>query len=209
MDDFSVSNSVLLSSNNSLNNSVNSSLLASDPVVDLIMSTPKPNYIIYNESKLAHQLLDNLTGIEIGASSHNPFGLNALNVDYTEEDNIFKANQITHTGTFKKVDIIASGDKLPFPNCSQDYEWLRVVKPGGYVFIVVPHKERTFDVARNRTTLAELIERHEHPNPPVPYVPAHYSVWITEDFLELCKHFNWKVVAVQDVDDKLAIALQL
>uniref|UniRef100_A0A915EMU7 Methyltransferase type 11 domain-containing protein n=1 Tax=Ditylenchus dipsaci TaxID=166011 RepID=A0A915EMU7_9BILA len=112
------------------------------------MSTPKPNYIIYNESKLAHQLLDNLTGIEIG-------------------------------GTFKKVDIIASGDKLPFPNCSQDYvlsshviehfydpiktikEWLRVVKPGGYVFIVVPHKERTFDVARNRTTLAELIERHD------------------------------------------------
>uniref|UniRef100_A0A915EN35 Uncharacterized protein n=1 Tax=Ditylenchus dipsaci TaxID=166011 RepID=A0A915EN35_9BILA len=57
---------------------------------------------------------------------------------------------------------------------------------GGYVFIVVPHKKRTFDVARNRTTLAELIERHEHPNPPVPYVPAHFSVWVTEDFLELC-----------------------
>uniref|UniRef100_A0A915EP30 Methyltransferase type 11 domain-containing protein n=1 Tax=Ditylenchus dipsaci TaxID=166011 RepID=A0A915EP30_9BILA len=131
---------MVLSSNNPLSSSNSSSLLSSDPVIDLIASTPKHNYIIYNER------------------------------------------------TFKKVDIIASGDKLPFPNCSQDFvlsshviehfydpiktieEWLRVVKPNGYVFIVVPHKERTFDLARNRTSLAELIERHEHPNPPVPYL---------------------------------------
>uniref|UniRef100_A0A915EBP8 Methyltransferase type 11 domain-containing protein n=1 Tax=Ditylenchus dipsaci TaxID=166011 RepID=A0A915EBP8_9BILA len=118
-----------------------------------------------------------------------------------------KQNQIANTGTYKKVDIIASGDKLPFATNSQDFvlsshviehfydpvktikEWLRVVKPGGYVFIVVPHKERTFDRERNRTTLAELIHRHEHPT----------------DFVELCKHYKWKVVATQDVDDKLGI----
>uniref|UniRef100_A0A915EAN1 Methyltransferase type 11 domain-containing protein n=1 Tax=Ditylenchus dipsaci TaxID=166011 RepID=A0A915EAN1_9BILA len=135
-----------------------------------------------------------------------------------------KQNQIANTGTYKKVDIIASGDKLPFATNSQDFvlsshviehfydpvktikEWLRVVKPGGYVFIVVPHKERTFDRERNRTTLAELIHRHEHPTVGAVYEHSnHYSVWITQDFVELCKHYKWKVVATQDVDDKLGI----
>ena len=39
-------------------------------------------------------------------------------------------------------------------------EWLRVVRPGGYVFIIAPHKERIFDKERERTTLQETIDRH-------------------------------------------------
>jgi hypothetical protein len=69
--------------------------------------------------------------------------------------------------------------------------------------MVIPHKDRTFDSPRNRTTLAELLERHKGP-PPASITPvAHYSVWITQDLLELANHFNWKVVEWRDIDDKV------
>lgn len=44
----------------------------------------------YPESKLAHKLLDGMKGIEIGASLHNPFRLNTLNVDYTNQMDVFR-----------------------------------------------------------------------------------------------------------------------
>lgn len=185
----------------------------------------KKHHLIYYqepESPLAHEFLDGLKGIEIGASAHNPFGLHTLNVDYSDDyTTVYKQEEIQSTGKFAVVDIVASGDKLPLEDNSVDFvlsshviehfydpikavkEWLRVTRPGGYVFIIAPHKERTFDRDRPRTTLAELIERHEFPNPPVPDHHGHYSVWITEDFLELSNHFGWNVVKYQDVDDKI------
>jgi hypothetical protein len=84
-------------------------------------------------------------------------------------------------------------------------EWFRVVKSGGYVYMDIPHKERTFDKPRNRTTLSELLKRHNgsipHDNNPA----AHHSVWITMDVLELAKYFNWTVVEWSDQDDKTGI----
>lgn len=181
-----------------------------------------PKYIKFQESQLAHYLLDNLRGIEIGGSAHNPFGLNTLNIDYTDDYSTgFKNGEVEMCGEFLEVDIVAPGDDLPFKNNIWDFvisshviehfydpvktveEWLRVVKPGGFVFIIAPHKERTFDRDRPRTTLAEIVDRHEFPNPPVPDHHGHYSVWITEDFLEICNYYNWPVIAWQDVDDKV------
>lgn len=177
----------------------------------------------FQESALAHNFLDGLKGVEIGGSAQNPFCLkDCKNIDYTDEiDTSFKQEEITFTGSYAKVDIVAPGDKLPLADNSVDYvisshviehfydpvqtvnEWLRVVRPGGYIYIIAPHKERTFDKDRPRTTLAELIDRHDHPNPPVPDHHGHYSVWITEDFLELSQHYGWNVIASQDVDDKV------
>uniref|UniRef100_A0A915EP75 Uncharacterized protein n=1 Tax=Ditylenchus dipsaci TaxID=166011 RepID=A0A915EP75_9BILA len=54
-----------------------------------------------------------------------------------------------------------------------------------------------------RTTLAELIARHEQPKPPANDDHLHHSFWITEDFLEICRHFKWYIFAMQDVDDKV------
>lgn len=183
------------------------------------------NHFIYyqaRESPLAHKILDGLSGVEIGASAQNPFGLKTRNIDYSDDyTTVFKLEELSSTGTYAKVDLVAAGDALPLENDSVDFvisshviehfydpiravkEWLRVVRPGGYVYIIAPHKERTFDKPRPRTPLEELIDRHEHPNPPVPDHHGHYSVWITEDFLELSDHFNWKVIAWQDVDDKV------
>lgn len=187
-----------------------------------LRNTQKPGALRFRESQLAHQLLDGLRGIEIGGSIHNPFGLNTLNVDFSDDYTTpFKLEEIQMYGDCLRVDIVCPGDDLPFKDNVWDFvisshviehfydpvktikEWLRVVKPGGYVYMIVPHKQRTFDAPRPRTTLAEIIQNHEHPNPPVPDHHGHYSVWITQDFVEICNHYKWPVVAVQDVDDKV------
>uniref|UniRef100_A0A183BPJ1 Resolvase n=1 Tax=Globodera pallida TaxID=36090 RepID=A0A183BPJ1_GLOPA len=77
---------------------------------------------------------------------------------------------------------------------------------GGYVYMDVPHKERTFDQALPRTPLAELLDRHAGKRLPTAEnlkPKGHKSVWITEDLLELCKNFNWNVVKWRNVDDKV------
>ena len=133
----------------------------------------------FRESALAHKLLDGLNGIEIGGSAHNSFGLNSRNVDFTKQMTVFKEEEIRVCGEALPVDIAAPGDELPLEDNSVDFvinshviehfsdpikalkEWHRVVRPGGYIYVTAPHKERIFDKDRDRTTLAELIERHE------------------------------------------------
>jgi len=175
----------------------------------------------FKESALAHRLLDGLQGIEIGGSAHNAFGLNTRNVDYTGSlQTPFKEQEIKLCGEAMPVDIVAPGDQLPLADSTVDFvisshsiehfpdpiralkEWRRVVKDGGYLYVVAPHKERTFDKDRERSTLAELITRHETGICPDPDA-AHCSVWITEDFLELVHYLGWPIVAVQDSDDKV------
>ncbi len=174
----------------------------------------------FKESALAHQLLDGLEGLEIGGSAHNPFGLKTRNVDYMDGLTVFKQEEIKVCGEALPVDIVAPGDNLPLEDNSVDFvisshciehfpdpiktlkEWHRVVRPGGYLYVIAPHKERTFDKDRPRTTLAELIERHRTGIGPDPDA-AHCSVWITEDFVELVRYLGWPIVAVQDADDKV------
>ena len=163
--------------------------------------------------------MDGLKGIEIGGAVHNQFGLQTLNVD-NSVDTVFKKKEVSLAGTTLRVDLIAEGDELPLADNSQDFvltshviehfldpikalkEWCRVVRDGGYILAVVPHKERTFDKDRPRTPLSELIERHAA-NLPRPAVNKHFSVWIAEDFAELIEHLGWKLLEIQDPDDKV------
>lgn len=184
------------------------------------------NWGLIPASKLAYKYLKGLKGIEIGAGSQCNFCLNTINVDIADLskfDNPYSQAQKKVTGKVTKVDVIASGDNLPFDDNSYDFvinshvlehfydpikaiqEWVRVVKPNGYVFMIIPHKERTFDKDRERTTLNELIERHQWTlqNPDVNKGDAHHSVWITEDVLELCKYLNLNVVEYHDKDDNV------
>lgn len=173
----------------------------------------------FRQSRLAHRYLDGLQGIEIGGSAHNQFGLKTLNVDNSVET-VFKKKEVALTGTTLKIDLISEGDELPLADSSLDFvltshviehfldpikalkEWYRVVKDGGYILAVVPHKERTFDKDRPRTPLAELIDRHEA-NEPRPAINKHFSVWIAEDMVEVIEYLGWKLLEVQDPDDKV------
>jgi len=183
---------------------------------------------ILPESALAHKYCVG-KGLEIGGAAHNPFGLNTLNVDFTDSMGTeFKKEEIRRCGSAMKVDIIAHGDNIPLPDGSQDFvvsshvlehfpnpikallEWDRLIRPDGIIFMIVPHRERTFDKHKARTSLQHLIEdflnnnKAFHKNP-----TGHDHCWITEDILALVNwmidtlQVKWEIAEVQDVDDKV------
>jgi len=194
----------------------------------------------FQDSKLAHKYLDTLWGVEIGGSAHNPFNLpHCLNVDYTNEHTVFSKGSEILCNEIMKVDIIANGDELPFKDETFDYvisshviehffdpvkaikEWMRVIKKGGYVFIIAPTKDGLETEHRPCTKLEEIVARHEgkmtkddvvmeggHGISAVSKLPidrehGHWSVWNLEDFLPICKHYGWNVVEALKRDDKV------
>jgi len=215
-------------------------------------------------SKLALKYLEGLHGIEIGASMQNSFGLKrAINVDFSDEQGGLWQQKSCPPAT---VNIVASGDDLPFKDGTLDYvvsshviehffdpvkalkEWHRVIRPGGYVFVIAPHRDRTFDKHRDVTPVDELLDRStgrikitdyarplnqkalaargmENLGPYAEVLPQvlvrdkgralgegwayyesndhhHWSVWRTEDFVALVKRLKFRIVEVQDRDDK-------
>ena len=211
-------------------------------------------------SSLAKKYLEDLHGIEIGASTQNSFDLKrSINVDFSDEQGGLWQNKDCAPAV---VNIVALGDDLPFKDGTLDYvvsahviehffdpvkalrEWHRVIRPGGYIFIIAPHRDRTFDKHRDVTPVAELMDRstgklgianYARPVDPaalakVPgggevtphllvrdkkatkleagwrYFEAddhhHWSVWRTDDFVELVKRLKFTIVEVQDIDDK-------
>lgn len=167
------------------------------------------------------------TGLEIGGSAFNPFELQTRNVDYTDDMNTpYKLCEIEQIGHAARVDIVASGDKIPVPDSSEDFivsshvlehfpdpigallEWDRIVRPGGIIFMIVPHKERTFDSVRPRTPLLHLIRDYEEGATASVPEGEHEHVWITEDIVETVLWMRdntgvrWRLLEASDVDDK-------
>jgi len=195
-----------------------------EPVASPSEKNPEDGPVVYRESAAAHRWCAG-KGIEIGAAAHNPFGLDTLNVDITTEGE-GQLEQERMCGQVAHVDIISPGDKLPLPDECQDFvvsshvlehfpdpiaallEWDRVTKPGGTIYMIVPHKERTFDKDRERTPLAHLIKDHEQ-GAVTDNTWEHQHVWVTEDIVELIEWMirdsgvRWRLVEVQDVDDKV------
>ena len=173
------------------------------------------DFLINHRSKFAHEHLLGLEGVEVGASAANDFRLDTVNVD--KADNTFYADdQIANCGRAATVDVRARGDDLPFEDDSYDFvltshviehmpdpiralrEWMRVARR--YVFVVVPHRDRTFDHDRELTPVAELLERHEKGF--WSEDDTHWSVWTAESFLEMCEQAGIPVIEYQDPDDK-------
>jgi len=167
-------------------------------------------------------------GLEIGGASYAPLGVDALNVQPFPGHPVFEAEEIRLMGRVLPVDIEAFADDIPVADDSQDFvisshvlehvanvvaafvEWHRVIRPGGIVFMIVPHVDRTFDAGRPVTPLAHIIEdwqtrRTEH----LPCAPeGHRHVWRTADLVEVVDWCNeqslvdWEIVEVEDVDSR-------
>jgi SAM-dependent methyltransferase len=167
---------------------------------------------------LATRYLHGLEGVEIGGSAQNPFLVKALNFDrFPSTDTIYKREEQALTGRYLNVDVAALGDQLPLRDRSVDFvlashviehfpdpiralrEWQRVARR--YVFLLVPHRNRTFDRDRSLTTVDELLERHASGFTSTE--DRHWSVWTCETFVELCHRFGVKVVATEDPDRKV------
>jgi SAM-dependent methyltransferase len=169
------------------------------------------------DSALAHRWLDGLKGVEIGGAAHNAFHLDTLNVDRTRDmDTVYKREELECAGVAMAVDVVAEGDDLPFPDEAFDFvlashvlehlpdpiralqEWRRVARR--YVFVVLPHRDRTFDRDRPVTPVDELLRRHERGLRSDE--DRHWTVWTCESFLELCERLGLEVLEHQDPDDK-------
>lgn len=170
------------------------------------------------DSKFVSSYLKGLKGIEIGASAHNRYFLDAVNVDrYASMDTPYKREERKLALHMAKIDVVAPGDELPFEDDSADfvfsshviehfpdpigalYEWVRVARR--YVVAVVPHRDRTFDADRPLTSSQELLERHA--NGFKSDEDMHWSVWNRETFVELCGDIGLKVIDSLDPDDKV------
>jgi len=176
----------------------------------------------FEESKKAHQYLDGLSGLEIGGSAHNAFGLNTLNVDYTDDMNtVFKQAEEVMCGSKMPVDIIASGDNIPIDDESVDFvisshviehmfdpikalkEWYRVIKKGGYIFTIAPITSFVPGETRPTTTLDELIRRNngdikeESIMKKIVTENNYLGSTIVEGILYDAKHGHWTVLDVE------------
>lgn len=192
-------------------------------VKDFLSRLKHKLHLFEKRSELVDKYLKNLHGIEIGAASYRNFGLNTLNVDINDNRNVetvYCKRQLELTGYVSKVDVVASGDDLPFKDSFWDFvltshvlehffdpinalkEWHRVVKDGGYICLILPDKRKTFDKERECTTLNELIDRHAN-KVLNSEISAHHNVWVMQDVLELCKYLNFEVVEHQEIDTKV------
>ena len=168
--------------------------------------------------RLAKRYLGGLQGVEIGGSAQNDFAVDVINVDrYGEGDQhyrFYKQAEIDAWGYGRPVDVVAAGHDLPFDSNSFDFvlashviehvpdpmaallEWARVARRS--LFLVVPHRDRTFDRDRPLTPLSELIERHESGF--TSDEDRHWTVWTCETFLDLCEHIGFEVLEARDPD---------
>lgn len=192
--------------------------------------------MIFHEHGLAHQLLNTLHGLEIGAAAHNPFGLNTRNVAPMDDFEFYARAQAEMGTAPVSVDIWAMAEDIPVPDDSEDFvlsshvvehlpnliaalvEWNRIVRVGGYIFMIVPLPD-ALPGDRNRpvTTLTHLIEDYQlrrtldtHPTEGVPGGRmGHYHVLTPDLFLELIDWLrdkrlcDWSLVAREDVDSKV------
>lgn len=193
--------------------------------------------IIFQEHALAHSLLDGLSGLEIGPAAHNPFGLKTRNVELMESRDFYASIQENVMGvTPPNVDIWASADSIPVPDQSEDFilsshvvehlpnviaafiEWDRIVKNGGYAFMIVPlpwalpadkdRKLTSFEHFLSDYRQSLTIETH-----PVEGVPGgkmgHYHTFTADSLLQVVKWMgqyqlcDWELVAREDVDTKV------
>ncbi len=172
------------------------------------------------DSKFVASYLRGLQGVEIGASAHNRYYLNAINVDrFASMDTPYKQEEHRLAMHKAKVDVVAPGDELPFADGSFDfvfsshviehfpdpiralYEWVRVARR--YVVVVVPHRDRTTDADRPLTSSEELLARHAEGFTSDEEAPTHWSVWTCESFLEFCERIGLRVLGSLDPDDKV------
>lgn len=141
----------------------------------------KHRSLTFRQHDLAHELLDRLHGLEIGAGAQNPFGLpRSINVGLQADFEFSKSEQIAMCGSYAQVDVFADASALPFEDNSQDYvisshviehltdvfgaikEWARVVRDGGYIFMIYPQRDaHPGDRDLPTSTPLEIVAAHE------------------------------------------------
>ena len=136
-------------------------------------------------------------GIEIGALDkpmRAPAGVRIRTVDRLPSEElrvhygIPEAAAVDFVCDAQKLETIGSGSQ-DFVIANHVFEhmenpvaalenWVRVLRPGGFVFMAIPDKRFTFDVDRPVTPLAHVLEEYHDPDKAQANRQAHYVDWI-------------------------------
>lgn len=170
----------------------------------------------FKDSKIAHKYLDGLNGIEVGASAHNPFNLNTVNVDYTNEITIYKKEELKLCGEMASVDFVADAQFLPFMDSTHDFvisshqiehcfniigtikEYMRVIKNGGYILLIAPKPE----IVPNDKEyyFNDFILRENEMNSGD---GGHCSVCSIDTIIKIFQYCNLTIIEALNTDDKV------
>ena len=138
------------------------------------------------------------SGIEIGAL-HLPMplppGANVKYLDRLSTAELREEYPELHDLPLAEVEIVEDGENPEsIPSESQDFviashviehcedpvgtlkNWLRILRPGGVIYLVVPNRKRTFDRNRRPTTPEHLLRDHRQ-GPEVSRA-THYEEWV-------------------------------
>ena len=165
-------------------------------------------------------------GIELGRGAHNPLApadcisvAPCDGVRYVDERDladyrVYAAEQQRHGRGVDQVDVVAEATDLPFAAGELDYvasshvlehlpaiftawlEWLRVLRPGGINFMIVPKRDALIeDSVRPITGLqahVEAFERRVTPQSLLPELPwrTHYHVFTLQGLFDALNWFN-------------------
>lgn len=149
---------------------------------------------------LRHVLAKNYlkgTGIEIGALDKPmwvPSGVTVRTVDRLPAEELRahyglpEACRVDYVCDAQKLETIPSGSQNfvianhvfeHMENCLVALEnWLRVLQPGGVVFMAIPDKRFTFDKDREVTPFAHVLDEYRDPGKTRASHEAHYLDWI-------------------------------
>jgi SAM-dependent methyltransferase len=207
---------------------------ASAPLISRQRAGESP--VVFPEHWLAHELLDGLSGLEIGPAAYNPFGLKTRNVAMPMSYDFYAEEQRAMGVIPAPVDIWAWADRIPIPDRSEDFilsshvvehlpnvivafrEWDRIVRDGGYVFMIVPLLGALpADAGRPLTSLEHFIECYQrgwdvdtHPLEGVPGGRSgHYHTFTPDSLTDVVDWMrgqalcHWELVAREDVDSKV------
>ena len=181
--------------------------------------------------ELARRRLGGLgKGLEIGGSALNPFpGVRCFNLDAPGHA-VFARAQGEIAGRVAPIDLLASAERLPVASSALPFllnshvlehlpdtirallEWDRVLRRGGLLFSIVPHRLRTDDRLRPRTELRHHLADFALGTTVATdaLVPtSHYHVWEPDDLLALIDHLraaaglDWELLDVEPVDSKV------
>lgn len=184
---------------------------------------------IFPESLMAHRWLDGLKGLEVGPSSHNPFGLETRTVGLPDE--IYHQEQIALVGQATPLDILAEADAIPVPSESEGFmlsshviehcpnflktlwEWYRIIKPGGILYLIAPHPDAApGDRGKPLTDWAHVVQDYvfnataETEPEAGRFLHCHYHIFSPETMKEFFSRFFGErllLVDSQEKDDKI------
>jgi SAM-dependent methyltransferase len=124
-----------------------------------IIKVDQPNDgLKFKEHQLAHELLDNLRGVEFGPAYHNDFNLpGSIGIAPKEGFEFYRDSQVKLSGAYIQPDLWSDAENCPdIADSSIDYvitshvfehipdpmkalrEWNRMVRDGGIIFMIVP-----------------------------------------------------------------------